>query len=112
MEQILQSPNSGSLPDINLHTATGDERLTGIMLKKIENLEHKVHELETKKILNETSLPPEILAANGMLPPEPKTVQRGRGFRPLLRSEIEEAIKVSPFCSDQAKHVGVCISTY
>ena len=109
---LNESPNTGSLPDINLHTATGDERLTGIMLKKIENLEHKIHELETKKILDETALPPEILAANGMLPPEPKTVQRGRGFRPLLRSEIEEAIKVSPFCSDQAKHLGVCIGTY
>jgi hypothetical protein len=37
---------------------------------------------------------------------------RGRGFRPLLRSEIEAAIKVSPFCSDQAKYLGVAVSTY
>jgi hypothetical protein len=106
------SPNSGSLPDINLHTATGDERLMGVLYKKIEDLAKEVHELKTKKIIDETQMPPELLEQSGMLPPDPTRVERGRGFRPLLRSEIEEAIKVSPFCSDQAKHLGVCIGTY
>jgi 5-methylcytosine-specific restriction endonuclease McrA len=109
---LNENPNSGSLPEINLHTATGDERLVGVLFKEMQELKCKVHELETKKILEETQLPPEILAANGMLPDEPTTVGRGRAFRPLLRSEIEEAMKVSPFCSDQAKHLKVYIGTY
>jgi hypothetical protein len=106
------SPNSGSLSDINLHTATGDERLMGVLYKKIEDLAKEVHELKTQKIIDETQIPPELLEQNGMLPPDPTTVKRGRGFRPLLRSEIEAAIKVSPFCSDQAKYLGVAVSTY
>ena len=106
------SPNSGSLSEINLHTATGDDRLMGVMYKKIEDLAKEVHELKTQKIIDETQMPPELLAQSGMLPPDPTKVSRGRGWRPLLRSEIEDAIKVSPFCSDQAKYLGVCVGTY
>ena len=80
------SPNSGSLSDINLHTATGDERLMGVLYKKIEDLAKEVHELKTQKIIDETQIPPEILAQNGMLPPNPMPLKRGRGFRPLLRA--------------------------
>ena len=88
------SPNSGSLPDINLHTATGDERLMGVLYRKIEDLAKEVHELKTKKIIDETQMPPELLEQSGMLPPDPTKVERGRGFRPLLRSEIEEAVNM------------------
>ena len=99
------------MSDINLHTATGDERLMGVLYKKIEDLAKEVYELKTQKIIDETQMPPELLAQNGMLPDEPNKLRRGRGFRPLLRSEIEEAIKVSPFASDQAKSLGVCPRT-
>lgn len=110
---LNESPNSGSLPDINLHTATGDERLVGVLFKEMQALKEKVHELETKKIIEETQIPQEVLAANEMLPDEPTTVGRGRAWRPLLRSEIEDAIaKAGPFCSDQAKYLKVSIATY
>jgi len=112
MEQIPQSPNSSSLLEINLHTATGDDRLMGVLYRKMEDLAKEVHELKTQKIINETQLPPELLEQSGMLPQTPTRITRGRGWRPLLRSEIEDAIKVSPFCTDQAKHLGVCIGTY
>ena len=104
--------NSGSLSEINLHTATGDERLMGVLYKKIEDLAKEVHEIKTQKIIDETQMPPELLEQSGMFPPDPSKLRRGRGFRPLLRSEIEDAIKMSPFCSDQAKHLGVAVSTY
>ena len=100
------------MPEINLHTATGENRLMGVLYKKIEDLAKEVHELKTQKIIDETQMPPELLAQSGMLPDDPTKVKRGRGYRPLLRSEIEDAIKASPFCSDQAKHLGVCIGTY
>lgn len=107
-----ESPNTGSLPDINLHTAVGDDRHVGLLYKELQELKHKVQELETKKVLDETQLPVEVLVANGMLPDNPNVLKRGRGWRPLLRSEIEEAIKVSPFCSDQARYLKVAIVTY
>ena len=89
------NPNSGSLSEVNLHKATGNERLMGVLYRKIEDLAQEVHELKTQKILDETKMPPELLEQAGMLPPDPTKLDRGRGFRPLLRSEIEEAIKAS-----------------
>lgn len=108
------SPNTSSLPPevtANLHTATGNDRMLTVLYKKIEDLAKEVHELKTQKIIDETQMPPELLAETGMLPPNPTKLRRGRAWRPLLRSEIEEAVKVSPFCSDQAKHLGVCTRT-
>lgn len=112
--QLNASPNTGSLPPevtANLHSAQGIDRLLTVLYKKVEELDQEVHDLKTKKILDETKMPSELLEQAGMLPPDPQTLRRGRGFRPLLRSEIEEAIKVSPFCSDQAKYLGVAVST-
>ncbi len=95
-----------------MHTAVGDDRHVGVLYKRVEELEKKLQDLETKKIIDETQIPSEVLASNGMLPESPNVLRRGRGWRPLLRSDIEEAIKVSPFCTDQAKHLRVHISTY
>ena len=109
------SPNTSSLPPevtANLHTATGNDRAFTILYKKVEELSRELHELKTQKIIDETQIPPELLEQSGMLPPSPNKLRRGRGFRPLLRSEIEEAIKTSPFCADQARFLGVCIGTY
>jgi len=105
-----ESPNLGTLP--SLQTATGDERLVAVLYKKVEEMEKKVHELETKKILDETQLPQEILESNGLLPAPPKKLKRGRGFRPLLQSEIEEVKKKSPFAAQQARLLGVSFDTY
>ena len=113
MEPLSQTPNTGSIQDINLLTAGGDDRHFGILYKKLEELEKKIIELETKKIIEESQLPPEILIANGMVPERPRRVLAGRGWRPLLRSEIEEAIKhAGPFCTDQARYLNVCMSTH
>jgi hypothetical protein len=57
-------------------------------------------------------LPPEILANSGLLSPPPRKLKRGRGYRPILKGEIEEAKKHSPFASQQAKWLGIAKSTY
>src|ERR1035437_8823008 len=111
MEPTFITPNTASVP-ANLHTATGDDRLIAVLYKKVEELGKEVHDLKTKKIIDETQMPPELLEQAGMLPPDPKKIRRGRGARPLLRSEIEEAIKHSQFCSDQARYLGVSILYY
>jgi hypothetical protein len=114
LEQSSNTPLSGSSEvSASLDYETkGDERHLAILYRTVEDLQKKVHNLENKKILDETQLPPEILAQNGLLPPKPTKLKRGRGYRPLLKSEIEEAKKHSPFAAAQARWLGVHHNTY
>ena len=111
-----QSNNSGSIeerPSVDLtYNTTGDARLMAILYKKMEAVEQKVYDLETKKIIDETQLPPEILESSGLLPAKPKKLKRGRGYRPILQSEIEEAKKHSVFAAGQARWLNVAKTTY
>lgn len=90
----------------------GDERLVTVLYKRMEEMEKKLHNLETKKVIDETQLPPEILASSGLLPPPPKKTKRGRGYRPILQSEIEEVQKKSNFASQQARLLNISFSTF
>lgn len=116
MPEFPTSPNTSSVSNevtssLNYDT-TGDARLMEVMYRKVKELEQEVHDLKTKKVLDETQLPPEILESNGLLPPKPKHFKRGKGYRPLLKSEIEDAIKQSPFTAQQAKYLGCAHSTF
>lgn len=94
------------------YSTTGDERHLAILYRTVEELQQKVHDLEHKKVIEETQLPPEILAQNGLLPQKPMKLKRGKGYRPLLKSEIEEAKKHSVFAAGQARWLGVHENTY
>lgn len=91
---------------------TGENRLVTILYKKVEEMEKQIHDLTTKKIIDETQIPSEILANSGLLPSNPRKTRRGRGYRPILQSEIIEAKKQSPFAAAQARWLGVALSTY
>jgi hypothetical protein len=71
-----------------------------------------MHEFETQKIINETQIPIEVLEGSGLLPHKPLKLKRGRGYRPILQSEIEEAKKHTPFAAQQARYLNVSIPTY
>jgi len=90
----------------------GDDRLISILYRKVESMEDEIHELKTKKIIDDTQFPIEVLESNGLLPHKARKLKRGSGYRPLLQSEIEEAKKHSPFAAGQARWMGVSISTY
>jgi hypothetical protein len=112
---IPEQNNSGSNQEVSAslnYDVKGDARLAHILIRKVEELEQKVYDLQTKKILDETQLPSEILEQNNLLPPRPKKLKRGKGYRPLLQSEIEEAKKHSIFAAGQARWLNVSISTY
>lgn len=95
MDEVNQNNSSSiEVPSLDYNT-TGMERNVAVMYKTLQALEVKVHELETKKIIDETGIPPEILRENGMLPSPPRKLKRGRGFRQILLSEILEAKKKS-----------------
>jgi hypothetical protein len=102
------SPVSSSL---NFDTK-GDERLLAVMYRELKEVKDKLHEVETKKVLDETQLPPEVLEANGLLPEKPKHFKPGKGYRPILKSEIEEVQKLTPFAAKQARLLGCHITTY
>jgi len=117
MEEIIenQSPDTGStviVPSNLTYETTGNDRLVSILYRKVEAMEKKVYDLETKKIIDETQIPNEILENSGLLPNKPKKLKRGRGYRPLLQSEIEEAKKHGVSCPAQARWMGVALSTY
>lgn len=94
------------------YSIKGDERLNMVIFKEIEDLKNKVHELETKKILDETQLPQEILEENNMFPCKPRKLKRGRGYRPIMQSEIEEAKKHAINEKGAARWMGIGYYTY
>ncbi|HOS16293.1 MAG TPA: hypothetical protein PKX15_04675 [Bacteroidales bacterium] len=107
----ITSSISVETPKLTYDT-TGNDRVLAIILKKQEELERELHDLKNKKILEETQLPKGILEQSGHIVPYTKRGKRGRGYRPILRYEIEEAIKHSGFGAQQAKYLGVHIETY
>lgn len=114
MEEHLQDQtNNTEVTSSRLtYDVKGDERLMTILYKKVEEMEKKICDLETKKIVDETQLPLDMLQNNGLLPQKPQKLKRGRGYRPILQSEIEEAKKHSPFARQQAKWLGIHFHTY
>ena len=110
MEEPLLNP-SETTASLTFETR-GEERLVTVLYKKVEEIAKELHELKTQKILEETQLPPEILANSGLLPSPPKKLKCGRGYRPLLQGEIEDAQKKSPFVTEQAKYLGCSTSTF
>lgn len=116
--QELKQNESGSLqnqlglPNINTYQVNPDDRVLSVLVKEIESLKSQVTDLQTKKIIDETQLPLEILEENNMIPRTSKKIKRGLGHRPLLKSEIEEAQKHSVNAAGSARYLGVCARTY
>ncbi len=115
MEQIIKNPDSGSVHDIpaSLNYETkGDARLVSILYRKVEEIEKEVHELKTQKIIDETQLPMEILESSGLLPEKPKRLKTGKAYRPLLQSELEEAMTHGVSHAANARWLGVSYSSF
>jgi hypothetical protein len=107
----LASRNMEEIPNLTYDT-TGDARLLSVLYRKVDELQRTVNDLATSKILEETGMSHDLLKENGLIPSCPKKLRRGRGYRPLLRSEIEEAKRHSPFAARQAKWLGVHFETF
>ena len=96
------------------YDVTGEARVLSLLYRKVEGMEQKLYDIETKKIIDETNIPYEILKNNGMLPTELDTTSRKRGkaYRPILQWEIENVKKKTPFASAQARLLNVHLITY
>lgn len=95
-----------SSPALTYETV-GVERLLSIALRRLEQLEEEVKDLKTNKIIEETQLDRTILDDNGLLPPPVRKTKRGRGYRPLLQSEIEDAQEKADTAMGAARILGV-----
>jgi len=98
-------------PHLNSYGIVGDARVIATLVKEVDLLKRKLHELETQKILDETQFPREVLEDNNLLPRSPRH-KRGLGYRPLLKREIEEAKKGTVNESVVARRLGVAFKTY
>lgn len=111
--------NSGSIslqkqfgtPNIG-YEVKGDDRIVAFLVKEMDALKEKIHVLETQKIINDTQLPVDILEENNALPKPPKKLKRGRGYRPILKHEIEEAKKHAVNEGGAARWLGISKWTY
>lgn len=81
------------------------------LVRRVQELEQKVHRLETDAIVKAVELPPDILAESGLLPDPPTTTRRGNGHRPLLESEIREARAKCKTEAATARRLGVSFKT-
>lgn len=82
------------------------------VLGEVEQLKKKVHDLETKAVVEQLNLPEEDLRAAGVLTGPPRRIKRGRGSRPILESEIKEAQQNSLNATECAKKLGVSYTCY
>ena len=110
--ELCNENNSIEIPKNLNYETKGDDRLVSVLYRKIEELEKSVHDIQTKKIIDETQLPLDILENSGLLPSKKPKLKRGKGYRQLLQGEIEEAKKHSPFAAAQARWLGVHLCTY
>ena len=106
------SSNTQEVTSSLSYGTTGDARIVSVLYKEMEELKKKVNDLQVKKIIDETQFSPELLQESGLLPPRLKKLKRGTGYRPLLKSEIEEAKTHSDFAAGQARWLGVAFSTF
>lgn len=113
MENLIK--NKDELPVINEaldYKNVGIERVVTLLSRQIEGLSQEVHDLKVSKVLAETSLPKELLEANNLLPIPPRVIKRGRGYRPILKSEIEEAQAQGGSAGSQARYLKISYPLY
>lgn len=112
-EKQLNLSDSGSIEIPKLNYGLEDkDRVIAILLKDVQTMKEELHTLKTEKVLSETGLPQDVLEENGLFPEPPKKRKRGRGFRPLLLSEILEAKEHSVNEAGAARYLGVSDKTY
>jgi len=100
------------IPEQNpIPPATDVEKVIVKLSKDIDYLKNKVVELESEKLAKHFQLTPEEVKAQFM-DPVPTKVSLGRGSRPILESEIKEALEHVQCASAVARYLGISYKTY
>lgn len=90
-----------------------EQRLIEQLIKTVNDLKQEVSLIKNDKVLEALHLPEDIAIQSGLVEPKKKRrLKSGWGWRPLLKSEIEDAYKHSETAAGAARYLGVYIDTF
>lgn len=87
------------------------ERVVGVLAKELEVVKKQVSEIKNDKIVEALQLPKDQLEEAGVIT-IPHRLKAGRGWRPLLESEIDEAQSHTENSTEAARYLGINYRTY
>jgi hypothetical protein len=103
-EVPIQSPTTPQTTD--------KDRVIHNLVNEVLELRKQVTTILNDKIVEELKLPENVLNESGILAKPPHRLKTGKGWRPLLESEILEAQSKNTTATDCAKFLGVDYKTY
>lgn len=88
------------------------DRVIHQLVGRISDLEKVVKNIQNDKVIESLQLPHDVLESAGVITQPPPRLKRGKGWRPLLESEINEALSHCNNATDCARYLGVDYKTY
>lgn len=93
-------------------TQTPEEsKVLDVVVRELQDAKKRLAALENKTVLEQLQLPEEDLKALGVVQ-DARRIRKGRGARPLLESEIKEAMEHADNATACAKYLGVGYNCY
>ena len=93
------------------HPKVDLEKAMGVFAKELELVKKQLSDIHNNKIIEALQLPTEQLEEAGLIT-IPHRLKAGRGWRPLLESEIDEAQSKTENATEAAKYLGIAYRTY
>jgi len=91
---------------------SNEQKVLHALVSDILEMKKQIHDLTTKKVMDELQLPEDILNDSGILPQPPTRLKSKGSRRPLLESEILEAQQKNDCAAACARYLGVDYTTY
>ena len=88
-----------------------ENKVLDTVVRELQEVKKKVANLENKTVLEELQLPEEDLKSMGIIK-DTRRIQKGRGARPLLESEIKEAQEHCNNATAVLEYLGVGYNCY
>jgi hypothetical protein len=93
-------------------TEQDNARVIHTLIKSVEDLKKVVTKIQNDKVLETLQLSEEVLEAAGVIQEPPHRLKRGKGWRPLMETEIKEAQEKCDNAAACARYLGVNYKTY
>jgi hypothetical protein len=111
-EQIEENNTSPTTSSIVNYSDEDKNRIISSLVSIVDNIKKDIYLFKKQKLKEELQLSDEIIESSGLLVSKPRRLKRGRGFRPIVESEILDAQKHSPSIRGQAAYLNVSTVTY
>lgn len=87
------------------------DRVIDVLVRDVERLKKEVDDIRNDKIIDALQIPVNELEESGVLK-KLHRLKQGKGWRPLLESEIDEAQSKTTCATESAKYLGINYRTY